>query len=61
MKKFIAVLFVLMLSNSVLAMGEMGKGECIDADNGPRKREVAEVVVEEVETTEEAESQSISQ
>jgi hypothetical protein len=61
MKKFIVVLFVLMLSNSALAMGEMGKGECIYSDNGPRVTEVSEeAVVKEVETTD-SESQSISQ
>ena len=60
MKKFIGLLFVLTLSNSVLAMGEMGKGECIYADNGPRSTEVVEIVVEEAETVEE-DSLSISQ
>lgn len=53
MKKFITVLFVLMLSNSAFALGEMGKGECIYADNGTRKVEEAVVVTTE-EVTEEA-------
>ena len=49
MKKFITILFVLMLSNSAFALGEMGKGECIYADNGKRKvEEVAVVATEEV-------------
>ena len=53
MKKFIAVLFVLMLSTSTFAsgLGEMGKGECIYADNGSRKvEEVVDVEPEEVST-----------
>ena len=51
MKKLIAVLLTFMLSNSVLAMGEMGKGECIYADNGSRKSaEVIETTDQETAT-----------
>lgn len=51
MKKLIVVLFALMLSAPVLAMGEMGKGECIDSDNGPRVREtIVEDQTQEVST-----------
>jgi hypothetical protein len=61
MKKFIAVLFVLMISNSAFALGEMGKGECIYADNGPRVEEVvADVEAVSAESTIES-TQTISQ
>jgi hypothetical protein len=57
MKKFITVLFVLMLSNSAFALGEMGKGDCIYSDNGTRKvEEVVAVITQEAAADNSAET-----
>lgn len=61
MKKLIIVLFTLMLSNSALAIGEMGKGDCTDADNGSRKVVQVTEVEQDTTTVEEEETSTISQ
>jgi len=62
MKKLIVVLFTLMLSNSALAIGEMGKGDCTDSDNGSRKVvKVEDLDQETVTTTTQEEENTVSQ